>query len=65
VLRGKIARLGVPELDLIGPAPAFFARLRDKWRWQITLRGADPAALLRDMDLPIGWRVDVDPVALL
>ncbi len=65
VLRNKIGRLGLPELDLIGPAPAFYARLRGKWRWQITLRGADPTVLLRDMDLPLGWRVDVDPVTML
>jgi primosomal protein N' (replication factor Y) len=65
VLRFKIARLGLPELDVIGPAPAFFARLRGKWRWQIILRGTDPTVLLRDMDLALGWRVDVDPVAML
>ena len=61
----KIARLGLPEIDLIGPAPAFFARLRGQYRWQIVVRGTDPAQLVRDTRLPIGWRVDVDPVSLL
>ena len=61
----KIARLGLPQVDLIGPAPAFFSRLRGKWRWQIILRGQDPAALLRDMHPPLGWRIDVDPASLL
>jgi len=61
----KIARLGIPDVDLLGPAPAFFARLRGKSRWQIIVRGKDPGVLLRDMYLPLGWRVDVDPVSLL
>ena len=65
VLTLKIARLGLPEVNLIGPSPAFFSRLRGKSRWQITVRGADPALLLRDMRLPLGWRVNVDPASLL
>ena len=65
ILTLKIARLGLPEVNLIGPSPAFFSRLRGKSRWQITVRGADPALLLRDMRLPLGWRVNVDPASLL
>jgi len=61
----KIARLGLPEIDLIGPAPCFFSRLRGRWRWQIIVRGTDPKALIADLRLPLGWRVDVDPVSLL
>ncbi len=61
----KIARLGLPYVQLIGPSPAFFARLRGKARWQILIRGQDPAVLLRDMTLPLGWQVDVDPVSVL
>ena len=61
----KIARLGLPEVNLVGPAPAFFARLRGKYRWQILVRGTDPTQLVRDMRLPLGWRVDVDPVSVL
>ena len=65
ILTLKIARLGLAEVGLIGPAPAFFSRLRGKYRWQLLIRGTDPAALLRDMHLPLGWRVDVEPVSLL
>jgi primosomal protein N' (replication factor Y) len=61
----KIARLGLRDVGLIGPAPAFFARTRGKSRWHILVRGADPHALLRDERLPLGWSVDVDPVSLL
>ncbi|MFQ6058669.1 MAG: primosomal protein N', partial [Anaerolineae bacterium] len=73
VLRNKIARLGLPSIDLIGPAPAFLRRLRGQYRWQIIVRALrqaqdtaqDPHPLLQDLALPLGWRVDVDPVSLL
>ncbi len=52
-------------LDLIGPAPCFFARERGRYRWQIVLRGADPAALLHGLSLSPAWRIDVDPIELL
>ncbi len=65
LLLQRITQLGLPEIGLIGPAPAFFARLRGQYRWQVIVRGNDPAVLLRDVRLPLGWRVDVDPVSLL
>jgi len=65
LLRNKIARLGLPEVDLIGPAPAFLSRIRGRYRWQLIVRGRDPHPLVEDLALPLGWRVDVDPVSLL
>ena len=64
-LRAEIAALSIPNMDLIGPAPCFFARQRGEWRWQIVLRGPDPALPLRRFPLGPGWRIDVDPVDLL
>ncbi len=65
LLSERIARLGLPEVDLIGPAPAFYERLRGAWRWQILVRGTAPAEALRDVLLPPGWRVEVDPESFL
>ena len=65
LLDDRIARLGVPDVDLIGPAPCFISRLRGRYRWQIVLRGPDPTKVLAGFSLPLGWRVDVDPVTLL
>ena len=64
-VRAALARRGLPESDLIGPAPPFFARLRDRYRWQIILRHADPAEFLRAIKIHQGWRVDVAPVSVL
>ena len=57
--------LGIGDISLIGPAPAFFQRIRGHFRWQLVVRGADPAALLAEVPLPQGWTVDVDPASLL
>ena len=39
--------------------------MRGRWRWQLLLRGGDPADLIRDVPLPKGWAIDVDPVSML
>jgi primosomal protein N' (replication factor Y) len=59
-----IAVRGIIDITIIGPAPAFVARLRGRYRWQLTLRGNQPARLVEKMDLPVGWAVDMDPVGL-
>ena len=64
-LREALDAAGLPADDLIGPAPAFFARVRGRARWQILLRHVVPAAFLREIDIPPGWRVDIDPVDVL
>jgi len=63
-LQAEIQRLGL-RASLIGPAPCFFSRVQGRYRWQIVVRATDPLALLSDVLLPPGWRIDVDPVSLL
>ena len=53
------------DLDILGPAPAFFSRYRGYYRWQILLRAENPGALLAGLDIPFGWRIDIDPVSVL
>jgi primosomal protein N' (replication factor Y) len=64
-LRVERDRRGLPNLDVLGPAPAFVPRVRGRWRWSIIVRGANPAELLEDEALPRGWVVDIDPASLL
>lgn len=52
------------RIEMIGPVPCFFTRLYGRYRWQIILKGQDPAALLRDRPLT-DWIVEVDPPSLL
>jgi primosomal protein N' (replication factor Y) len=65
VLRTHIARRGEPGVEIVGPAPCFYRRLRSQHRWHILVRADEPERLLRRIPLPLGWRVDVDPVNLL
>ena len=58
------AASGLPDVEVLGPTRPLVARLRGRHRWSLLLRGTDPAALLREIDLPPGWSVDVDPVAV-
>jgi primosomal protein N' (replication factor Y) len=52
------------DVTVLGPAPAYIAKRADRWRWNLVLRGADPASLL-DGGLEPPWSVDVDPETLL
>jgi primosomal protein N' (replication factor Y) len=64
-LRSEITRLGLPNIDVLGPAPAHIPRIRGRWRWNILVRGADPAPLLRDFTLARGWTLDIDPASTI
>ncbi|MER3514084.1 MAG: primosomal protein N', partial [Chloroflexota bacterium] len=64
-LRSELAKRRPPATDLIGPVPCYFARRHNRYRWQVLVRSPDPAALLRGLALPAGWRLDMDPVSTL
>ena len=55
---------GYSDTDLLGPTPAYPARLRGHYRWHLVLRGPEPRTLLDRITVPRGWTVDIDPVAL-
>lgn len=64
-LQDALIAANLPSEDLIGPAPAFFARVCGRYRWQILLRSISPADFLRGVEIPAGWLVDIDPVDVL
>ncbi len=61
------------DYKIIGPAPAFFQRLRNRWRWHILLciaseshtDSAIPWQIVAELAPPTGWIIDVDPVHVL
>jgi primosomal protein N' (replication factor Y) len=63
-LRVWMEREGRIQTEMIGPLPCPFPKMAGFYRWQIVLRGPDPAGLLKDKPLA-GWRVEVGPVSLL
>ncbi len=52
------------QTEIIGPAPCFYSRLDRRYRWQIILRGPEPARLLTGLQLK-DWRVEANPQSLL
>ncbi len=67
-LRQWIAADDFSATDLIGAAPCFFQKQNGLYRWQVIVRGPNPAALLRAhlSELPkTGMIVQIDPVSLL
>ncbi|MBI2868158.1 MAG: primosomal protein N', partial [Chloroflexi bacterium] len=64
-LKIQVVRGGVPDTQVLGPAPAHPPRVKGRFRWHIVVRGADPGGLLRDLSLPSGWSVDIDPISVL
>jgi len=67
-------QLDGPERDILGPAPAVFARLQDRYRQQILLKGdcsraekawiASCCQALKDAHKGLEVSIDVDPVGL-
>ena len=64
LLRRERDAWGYSDVEVIGPTPTYPARVRGHYRWQITVRGRSPRAMLERVQIPHGWAVDVDPVGL-
>jgi len=64
-LDALLTKRGMAHGSIIGPAPCFFAKVRDEYRWQIALRHPDPVSIVRELKLGINWRIDIDPVNML
>ncbi|WP_231578052.1 hypothetical protein [Thermorudis peleae] len=63
-LRQAQAQLGI-DAEVLGPTPAFIAKIRGRYQWQILVRGAAARELVAAVPLGPGWLIDVDPISLL
>ncbi len=54
----------IADVSIAGPTPAFPARRAGRYRWQILIKGDNPASILDHVQLGPGWIVDVDPVEM-
>lgn len=59
--------MGPGTTRILGPAPAFYERQRDNWRWQIVVRSSSRAELAKiAATIPTTkWQVEIDPVSLI
>jgi primosomal protein N' (replication factor Y) len=59
------ARTRQASMDLLGPTPAFAAKVGGKHQWQVVVRSRDLDVLLVDLPIRPGWVVDIDPQSML
>lgn len=64
-LAGAADDAGLSDVDLMGPTPCFVAKIRDLYQWQVIARGGSLEQLLKGVQIPPGWQVDVDPISML
>jgi len=73
-ISGRIKKLKVPDIEILGPSPAPIEKIRHHWRWHLVLKGKNAKALrsaaskimesVKDVK-EIKADVDVDPLNLL
>jgi primosomal protein N' (replication factor Y) len=68
ILERAIVEQAATGGEIIGPAPCFVARMKNRYYWQVIVRG--PATGAKQLHalldyVPPGWTIDVDPVDLL
>jgi primosomal protein N' (replication factor Y) len=59
------ARWAGVTIDILGPTPAFAARVRGQYQWQLVVRTREMEQLLDGLPAPPGWVVDVDPQSMM
>ena len=55
------------RVEILGPTPAFYERVRDTYRWQIVIKSpvrADLVELIQKLPAT-HWQYELDPVSLL
>jgi primosomal protein N' (replication factor Y) len=61
-LSATIALLKLGDIEVLGPSPAFLYRLKDEYRFEVTLKGADLHRLSQALPRGRGWSLDIDPM---
>ncbi|TWP15697.1 primosomal protein N', partial [TM7 phylum sp. oral taxon 353] len=66
----KIAQLlkaKSPDIEILGPTPAFYERVRDTYRWQIIVKSPQRRQLINLIKYipPAHWQYELDSISLL
>jgi primosomal protein N' (replication factor Y) len=59
------ARVNGIDMELLGPTPAFVAKIRNQYQWQIVMRTQAMDRMLEGLPTRPGWAVDIDPESML
>jgi primosomal protein N' (replication factor Y) len=60
-------RSSLTDIEILGPTPAFYERVRDTYRWQLVIKSKSRSNLLGVIPLlpSTHWHYELDPVSLL
>ncbi len=61
----RFARANDIGMELLGPTPAFVAKIRNQYQWQIVMRTKSLDRMLDGLPIRPGWVVDIDPESML
>ena len=61
-LSATIGLLNLGDIEVLGPSPAFLYRLKDEFRFEVTIRGRDLHRIANRVPRGRGWSLDVDPM---
>ncbi len=61
-LSATIGLLNLGDIEVLGPSPAFVYRLKDEFRFEVTLKGRDLHRVADGLPRGRGWSLDVDPM---
>jgi primosomal protein N' (replication factor Y) len=63
----KELRSHLPDIQILGPTPAFYERQHDTYRWQLVLKSPKRARLVTALEYlpPAHWQFELDPGNLL
>jgi len=61
-LSATIGLLNLGDIEVLGPSPAFVYRLKDEFRFEVTLKGSDLHRVADGLPRGRGWSLDVDPM---
>lgn len=68
-MAGQLRQEYSAEIKLLGPAPAFYERMRGLYRWQIVVRSSHRQTLVKIAEQVANsngnWQVELDPVSLI
>lgn len=55
------------DIEILGPTPAFYERVRDSYRWQLVLKSKSRQSLIDSLQYvtPSRWQYELDPQSLL
>ncbi len=61
-ISATIALLKLGDIEVLGPSPAFIYRLKDEFRFEVTLKGNNLHRVAEALPRTRGWSLDVDPM---